>query len=43
MRTKGDGVLEDGAVEQNERLSLGVRGVVEVEDITVGSEAAEDG
>ena len=43
MRSKVDGVSEDRAVEQNQRVGLGVWGVVEVEEVTVGSQAAEDG
>ena len=43
MRSKPDGVSEDRAVEQNERLGLEVWGVVEVEEVAVGSQAAQDG
>ena len=43
MRSKVDGVSEDRAVEQNQKLGLGVWGVVEVEEVTVGSQAADDG
>ena len=43
MRSKPDGVSEDRAVEQNERLGLGVWGAVEVEEVAVGSQAADDG
>jgi len=43
VRSKVDGVSEDRAVEQNERFGVGVWGVMEVEDIAVGSQAAEDG
>ena len=43
MRSKVDGVSEDWAVEQNQRLGLGVWGAVEVKEVAVGSQAADDG
>ena len=43
MRSKVDGVSEDRAVEQNQGFGLGVWGVVEVVDVAVGAQAAEDG
>ena len=43
VRSKPDGVSEDRAVEQNERFGLGVWSVVEVKEVAVGSQAADDG
>ena len=43
MRSRVDGVSEDRAVEQNERFGLGVRRVLEVKEVSVGSQAAQDG
>ena len=43
MRSKVDGVSEDRAVEQDQRFGFGIWGVVEVEKVTVGSQAADDG
>ena len=42
MRSRVDGVSESRAVEQNQRVGLGVWGVVEVEEVAVGSQAAQD-
>ena len=35
--------LEDGDMEQDEGFGLWVWGLTEVEDVAVGTEAAEDG
>ena len=43
MRSKVDGVSEDRAMEQNQRFCLGVWGAAEVEEVAVGSQAADDG
>jgi hypothetical protein len=43
VRSKVDGVSEDRAVEQNEWLGLWVWGLVEVKEVAVGSQAADDG
>ena len=43
MRSEVDGVSEDWAVEQNQKVVLGVWGVVEVEEVAVGSQAADNG
>ena len=43
MRSKVDGASEDRAVEQNQRVGFGVGGVLEVKEVSVGSQAADDG
>ena len=43
MRSKVDGVSEDRAMEQNEGFALGVWRVLEVKEVSVGSQAADDG
>ena len=43
MRSKPEGVSEDRAVEKHERVGLWVWGVLEVKEVAVGSQAADDG
>jgi len=41
VRSKVDEVSEGRAVEQNERFGLGVWGVLEVKEVSVGPQAAD--
>ena len=43
MRSKGDGDSEDGAVQQDDGFGFWIWGVSEVVNVTIGTQAADDG